>query len=307
MDNHFCELKEIIDYFGLQLLTTKVDCNGIKVTTKNINRPGIQLTGYVDFFDNNRIQIVGYVESMYLQQLDHERKKEVYSKLMDLGAPCYVFCRNIMPDDQMIDIATEAQVPIFLTQEVTSDFTGSIIKWLSERLAPTITLHGCLVDINGIGVFIRGESGIGKSETVLELLKRGHRMVADDVVEIHKVSEKTLFGKAPAAVKDFLEIRGLGIVNIKNMFGVRAVRETQTIDLAVTLKEWDNEAYYDRIGDKNNFIDILGNEVMNYEIPVSAGRNIAVVLETAALKCRETQMGYDDSQDFIKRIHKQFR
>ncbi|MDR2044622.1 MAG: HPr(Ser) kinase/phosphatase [Clostridium sp.] len=307
MGERYCELKEIVDYFNLKLLTTEVDYHGIKITTKDINRPGIQLTGFLDFFDKTRIQIVGYVEAMYLQQLDHREKTDVYSKLINLGSPCYIFCRDLVPDIELIDIATKAQIPIFSTSETTSDFMSSIIRWLSERLAPIVTLHGCLVDVNGVGVFIRGESGIGKSEAVLELLKRGHRMVSDDVVEIHKASEKTLFGKAPAIVKDYLEIRGIGLVDIKNMFGVQAVKETQNIELVVTLKEWNPKDEYDRLGNGDTYIEILGNKIINYEVPLRPGRNVAVILEAAAISRRQRQMGYNDTARFIERANEQFK
>ncbi|PXV91522.1 Hpr(Ser) kinase/phosphatase [Lachnotalea glycerini] len=306
MKGFYCELNEIVEHFGLKVLTPEVDYKNIHITTRDINRPGIQLTGFLDYFDKNRIQIVGQVEAMYLKQLAQNEKLSIYTKLMDLGAPCYIFCRDIEPDTELINIATKKCIPIFSTQESTTDFMSLIIKYLGEKLAPSITLHGCLVDINGVGVFIRGESGIGKSEAVLELIKRGHRMVSDDAVEIYKASEKTLFGKAPKIVRDFLEIRGIGIVDIKTMFGVQSVKETQSIELVVTLQEWDSKAEYDRLGDRESFVEILGNKIVNYDIPLRPGRNVAVILEAAALSYRQRQMGYNDTAEFIKRANEQF-
>lgn len=297
----FCHLKEIVEYFNLKLLTPEVKYDDIIIKTKDINRPGIQLTGFLDYFDKNRIQIVGYVEAMYLKQLDPQEKLKVYTELSELGSPCYIFCRDIEPDIELIDMATKVDIPIFSTSETTSDFMSTIIRWLAGRLAPAVTLHGCLVDVNGVGVFIRGESGIGKSEAVLELLKRGHRMISDDVVEIYKASEKTLFGKAPAVVKDYLEIRGIGLVDIKHMFGVQAIKETQSIELVVTLKEWNPTDEYNRLGTEDAYIEILGNKIINYEIPLRPGRNVAVILEAAAISRRQKQMGYNDTLRFIER------
>lgn len=249
---------------------------------------------------------MGQVEAMYLKQLTQDEKIDIYNKLMNLGAPCYIFCRGIIADNELIGIATKKGIPIFSTQESTTDFMSHIIKFLGEKLAPSITLHGCLVDINGVGVFIRGESGIGKSEAVLELIKRGHRMISDDVVEIYKASEKTLFGKAPKIVQDFLEIRGIGLVDIKNMFGVQAIKATQSIELVVTLQEWDSKTEYDRLGDKNSVTEILGNTVINYDIPLRPGRNVAVILEAAAISYRQRQMGYNDTEVFMNRVNAQY-
>lgn len=301
MNEKNCELSKLVNHFNLKLINKDIDYSNVVVNTRYVNRPGIQITGFLDLFDNDRIQIMGYVETAYLEQMDTQKKHEIYKKLLNQGAPCYIFCRNLIPDKEFIKIASSKNIPIFTTPQVTSDFMSLVIQWLGEKLAPSITLHGCLVDINGVGVFIRGESGIGKSEAVLELIKRGHRMVADDAVEICKASEKTLFGRAPEVVKDYLEIRGIGIVDIKNMFGVQALKETQTIELVVTFKEWKTGDVYDRIGDQISYIELLGNKVINFDIPVRPGRNLAVILEAAALNCRTRQMGYNDSQKFLDR------
>jgi len=303
----FCKLEELVEHFGLKVLTPEVDYNEVLITTRDINRPGIQLTGFLDFFDKERLQIVGHVESMYLAQLESSIKFDIYNKLMDLGAPCYIFCKGIEPDTELVKIASQKNVPLLSTKESTTDFMSLIIRYLGEKLAPSVILHGCLVDINGVGVFIRGESGIGKSEAVLELIKRGHRMISDDAVEIFKASEKTLFGKAPAPVKDFLEIRGIGIVDVKNMFGVQAIKSTQSIELVVTLQEWDRCKTYERLGGKKRYVEILGNQIENYEIPLRPGRNVAVILEAAAVNFRQRQLGYDDTAEFLRRAETQLK
>lgn len=302
-----CKLSSIVQNFHLDVLNHVENYEETPITVKDINRPGIQLTGFFDYYDSGRIQIIGYVESMYLKQLEKKEKLIIYNKLMSLGAPCFIFCRNISPDLEFLEIATQKKIPVLSTLTDTSEFMRFLIKYLSEQLALSITIHGCLVDINGVGVFIQGESGIGKSEAVLELIKRGHRMVADDAVEIYKASEKTLYGRAPEIIKDFLEIRGIGLVDIKNMFGVQAVKETQNIELVVTIKEWKLDDNYDRIGDNETYVDILGNRIKNYVIPVRPGRNIAVILEAAALCYRKRQLGHKDIEIFMNRVNDSFK
>lgn len=286
-----CRLSVLADYFKLKLITKGIDYDSIEIRTKNLNRPGIQLTGFFELFDKKRIQIMGYVETAYMEQMDPDKKVQVYEQLLSLGAPCYVFCRDIKPDGRFTAIAAEKKIPVFSTPQVTCDFMSAAIRWIGEQLAPSIILNGCLVDINGVGVLIRGESGIGKSEAVVALLKRGHRLISDDVVEICKASEKTLFGKAPDIVRDFLEIRGIGIVDVKNMFGVQAIKETQTIELVVTLKEWNTGDTLAHGEDQAGYVELLGNKILHYEIPVRPGRNLAVILEAAALNCRARRMG----------------
>lgn len=291
---------------NLKILTPEIDYAGIQITSKDINRPGIQLTGYLEHFDKERIEVIGYVEAMYLESLKDERKQKIYSDFLGLGMPCVIFCRGLLPDQLFLKKAVSLGIPVFSVNTVTSIFMSEIIRWLNTELAPVVTIHGCLVDIYGVGVFIRGESGIGKSEATLELVKRGHRIVADDAVEIHKVSEFTLFGKAPYVIKDFIEIRGIGIVDIKTLFGVQSIKETQTIDLVVTLEEWDQYKDYERLGTEEKYIEILGNQVVNYELPVRPGRNLAVILEAAAVNYRQKQLGYDATKAFLDRVNHSF-
>lgn len=298
------KLRDLVKDLNLKLLTVDVEYEDIEIYSKDVNRPGIQLTGYLDYYDSKRIEILGNVEVMYLNSLSEDEKKKRYMDLFAHGAPCFVFCRNLEPDKLFLMMAEENNIPVFTTVEVTSAFISTAIRWLNTNLGPVITTHGCLVDIYGTGVFIQGESGIGKSETTLELLRRGHRLIADDAVEIHKASDVTLFGKAPSNIRDFIELRGVGIINIKRLFGIQAVLETQRIDLSITLEEWNRKKEYDRIGLENKYIDILGIEITNYTIPVKTGRNLAVILETTTLNFRQKQMGYCAARAFLDKQRK---
>ena len=220
-----------------------------------------------------------------------EKEKEVYKTLLSYKIPCIIFCRNLPPEQMLLDMAVEADVPILYTEKKTSAFTAEIIRWMNVQLAPCISIHGVLVDVYGVGVLIMGESGIGKSEAALELVKRGHRLVSDDVVEIKKVSDETLVGSAPDITRHFIELRGIGIVDVKTLFGVLSVRETQNIDLVITLEEWNKEKEYDRLGLEEQYTEFLGNKVVCHQLPIRPGRNLAVIVETAAINYRQKKMG----------------
>ena len=213
-----------------------------------------------------------------------------------------VFCRGIEPGDVFLKKAVESNVPVFSASKPTSDFSAEIIRWINVKLAPCISIHGVLVDVYGVGVLIMGESGIGKSEAALELIKRGHRLVTDDVVEIRKVSDETLVGSAPDVTKNFIELRGIGIVDVKSMFGVQSVRETQNIDLVITLEDWSREKEYDRLGLEEEYTEFLGNKVVCHSIPIRPGRNLAIIVESAAVNHRQKQMGYNAAQELYKRV-----
>ena len=207
-----------------------------------------------------------------------------------------------MPDQRFLEIAVEKDVPIFLTDKTTSSFMAEIIRWLNVELAPCISIHGVLVDVYGVGVLIMGESGIGKSEAALELIKRGHRLVTDDVVEIRKVSDDTLVGTAPDITRHFIELRGIGIVDVKTLFGVQSVKETQTIDLVITLEDWNKDKQYDRLGLEEEYTEFLGNRVVCHSIPIRPGRNLAIIVESASVNHRQKQMGYNAAQELYKRV-----
>ncbi|MBR1691946.1 MAG: HPr(Ser) kinase/phosphatase, partial [Lachnospiraceae bacterium] len=264
-------LAKIIEKFKLENVTPDIDIKGIKITQPDINRPALQLAGYFEHFEATRLQIIGFVEYTYMQSLTEERKREVFEQLLSCPIPFIIFCRELQPDPVFMEIATAHQVPLLVTKKATSAFTAEIIRWLNVRLAPCISVHGVLVDVYGEGVLITGESGIGKSEAALELIKRGHRLVTDDVVEIRKVSEDTLIGSAPDITKHLIELRGSGIVDVKTLFGVSSVRDTKNIDLVIRLEEWNKEKEYDRLGLEEEYTEYLGNKVVCHSIPIRPG------------------------------------
>lgn len=296
------EMKKIVEKMNLRNLTPDIDLSGRCVEVPDINRPALQLTGFFDHFDAERVQIIGYVEYTFLEKMPEERKKEVYAELLSYKIPCIIFCRNLQPEPALLEKANEMEIPIFSTDKKTSSFTAELIRWLNVQLAPCISIHGVLVDVYGVGVLIMGESGIGKSESALELIKRGHRLVSDDVVEIHKVSDDTLVGTAPDITRHFIELRGIGIVDVKTLFGVLSVRETQNIDLVITLEDWNRDKDYDRLGLDEEYTEFLGNKVVCHQLPIRPGRNLAIIVETAAINHRQKQMGYNAAQELYRRV-----
>lgn len=296
------KLSEISEKMNLKNLTPDVTLTDKYVQVPDINRPALQLAGYFDHFDADRIQVIGYVEYTYLQTLSEERKQEIYNQFIAYKVPCIVFSREMPPDETLVTSAAANDIPIFTSAKSTSSFMAEVIRWLNVRLAPCISIHGVLVDVYGVGVLIMGESGIGKSEAALELIKRGHRLVTDDVVEIRKVSDDTLVGTAPDITRHFIELRGIGIVDVKSMFGVQSVRETQNIDLVITLEEWSGAKEYDRLGLDENYTEFLGNKIVCHSIPIRPGRNLAIIVESAAVNHRQKKMGYNAAQELYKRV-----
>ncbi|SKB56931.1 Hpr(Ser) kinase/phosphatase [Lachnospiraceae bacterium] len=295
-------LKSLIDKMNLINLTPDIEVSGRKITQPEINRPALQLTGFFEHYDTARIEIVGFVEYTYMQQMTDERKKEIYTKLLSSSVPGVIFCRDLDPDAIFVKIAEENGVPILKTSMSTSGFMAEVIRWLNVKLAPCISIHGVLVDVNGEGVLITGESGIGKSEAALELVKRGHRLISDDVVEIRKVSDDTLIGSAPDITKHFIELRGIGIIDVKALFGTMSVKDTQSIDLVIRLEDWDKDKDYDRLGLEEEYTEYLGKKVVCHNIPIRPGRNLAIICETAAVNYRQKKMGYNAAQELYKRV-----
>lgn len=296
------KLTSLVERMDLKNLTPDIDLTNKRITVPDINRPALQLAGYFDYFDSVRVQIIGYVEYTYLQTLDAETKMKIYEQLLSYGIPCLIYTREIRPDAELLQLATEKGIPVFSTNRKTSQFQAELIRWLNKMLAPCISIHGVLVDVYGVGVLIMGESGIGKSEAALELIKRGHRLVTDDVVEIRKVSQDTLVGSAPSITKHLIELRGIGIVDVKTLFGVQSVKEKQTIDLVITLEEWDKTKEYDRLGLEEEYTEFLGNKVVCHSIPIRPGRNLAVIVEAASINHRQKQMGYNAAQELYRRV-----
>ncbi len=295
-------LNTFIEKMNLVNLTPDIPTDKVNITQPEINRPALQLTGFFEHFDSARIEIVGFVEYSYMQLMDDARKDEIYSKLLSSGIPCVIFCRDLDPDEKFLEYAKESRVPILRTTKSTSDFMAETIRWLNVKLAPCISIHGVLVDVNGEGLLITGESGIGKSEAALELVKRGHRLISDDVVEIRKVSDDTLIGSAPDITKHFIELRGIGIIDVKALFGATSVKETQGIDLVIKLEDWDKDKDYDRLGMEEEYTEYLGKRVVCHNIPIRPGRNLAIICETAAINYRQKKMGYNAAQELYKRV-----
>ncbi len=296
------ELKKVVEKMDLKNLTPNVDIADKSIEIPDINRPALQLTGYFEHFDSDRVQLIGYVEYTFLEKLDEEKKREIYTQLLSYQIPCIVFSRDLRPEPMLLEMAEKANIPVFNTEKKTAQFTAEIIRWLNVELAPCISIHGVLVDVYGVGVLIMGESGIGKSEAALELIKRGHRLVSDDVVEIRKVSDATLVGTAPDITRHFIELRGIGIVDVKTLYGVQSVRETQNIDLVITLEDWDKDKKYDRLGMEEEYTEFLGNKIVCHQLPIRPGRNLAIIVETAAINYRQKKMGYNAAQELYKRV-----
>lgn len=297
-------VSKLIRQMELVNLSPEIDTDKIFITDPDINRPALQLTGFYEEFDNRRIQIIGNVETCYLYQQTKEVRRQKYEELISRKIPCLLFSRGFEPCEDVMELGAKYGVPILQSKKHTSSLLAEIIRWLNVELAPSITIHGVLVDVYGEGVLIMGESGIGKSEAALELIKRGHRLVSDDVVILKKVSDATIVGSAPAITRHFIELRGIGIINVKTLFGVESVKDTQAIDLVIKLEEWDKDKEYDRLGVEDRYIDFLGNRIVCHHIPIRPGRNLAIIVESAAVNNRQKQMGYNAAQEFTSRIQK---
>ncbi len=295
-------LSKLADKMKLENLIPDMDISKKKIITNEVNRPALQLTGYFDHFDAERVQVIGYVEYTYLEHLPREQKVPVYEKMLSYQIPCLIYTTMTKPDPDMMELAEKYDVPIFMTKKPTSAFMAEVIRWLNVELAPCISIHGVLVDVYGEGILIMGESGIGKSEAALELIKRGHRLITDDVVEIRKVSDDTLVGTAPDITRHFIELRGIGIIDVKNLFGVQSVKETGNIDLVIKLEEWDRDKEYDRLGLEEEYTEFLGNKVVCHSLPIRPGRNLAVIVESAAVNHRQKKMGYNAARELYNRV-----
>lgn len=274
----------------------------VLIKTADLNRPGLQITGFFDYFDPSRIQVFGMVENTYLAGLSSEVRFNALKRLFERKISAVILTRNSNASAEMLKLAEEYEIPVLRTSQPTSSFTSTLIAYLNVELAPRITRHGVLVEVYGQGVLILGESGVGKSETAVELIKRGHRLVADDAVEIKKVSSKSLVGVAPDIIRHFIEIRGIGIVDVKNIFGMGAVKESEKIDMIIHLEAWEKGKEYDRLGLVDEYTNILGLDIPSLTIPVKPGRNLAVIFEVAAMNNRQKRMGYNAAEELNRRI-----
>ncbi len=294
-------IKKFVKDLELEIINQWKD-NDILISTSELNRPGLQLAGYFEHFGYERVQIIGKVEATFFSKLCSEQKQERANRLMSYDIPCLVITRGMDVCEELMDAAKKYNRPIFRTSISTTKFVSKLINYLEDELAPTTTLHGVLVDVNGIGLLILGESGIGKSEAALELVKRGHRLVADDAVEIKMKDNNTIEGTAPELIRYYLEIRGIGILDIAKLYGMGAVRDKKVIDIVVQLEEWNTNTSYDRLGIEEQYSEILGIKVSKLVIPLRPGRNLAVILEAAARNHRQKYMGYNAAIELENRI-----
>lgn len=274
----------------------------IVVRSKDVNRPGLMFAGYEKFFDSERVEFIGLAETSYLQELDEATQRERLELFFSLKPPVAILTRNIDMPPVMLELAQKYEVPLLRTAEPTSDIMATIILYLNTELAERITRHGVMVEVYGEGILILGDSGVGKSETAIELMKRGHRLIADDAVEIRKVSSKTLVGSSPDNIRHFIELRGIGIVNARNIFGIGSVKVTEKIDMVIQLEHWDSEKSYDRLGLDDEYITILGNRVPSTTVPVRPGRNLAVIIEIAAMNNRQKKLGYNAAKELMTQL-----
>jgi len=300
-------LKNLVSQFQMEKVNLSSNYDSIEISCSDVNRPGLPLSGFFDYFDPKRIQIFGKVEMTYLEDLAKERRHEILNELFGKDCPAFVVTRDLTIFPEMREAAKQKDKTLLRTEAVTSQFMHDVISYLSLELAPRITRHGVLVEVYGEGILIMGESGVGKSETAMELIKRGHRLVADDAVEIKKASDKTLVGTAPDVIRHFIELRGIGIVDVRRIFGMGAIKDAEKINLVINLEQWDNRKQYDRLGLDDEFVNILGNDVPSLTIPVKPGRNLAIIVEIAAMNNRQKRMGYNAAEELNQRLMKQMQ
>ena len=298
-------LESLVKEFQLEELYMPTSAAEIQISSTEVDRPGLALAGFVEMFDPMRIQVIGRVEKQYLSELSSDKRMSALDSYLKQKPVLIILTSNILPCDELLQKAKEYGVPLMGTSTRTSEFLASLIANLNTSLAPRITRHGVLVEVYGEGMLILGDSGIGKSETAIELVKRGHRLIADDAVEIKRVSARTLVGSAPELIRYYIELRGIGIVDVRRLFGMGAVKATERIDLVINLEQWDPEKMYDRFGLDEQHENILGIDVPSITIPVHPGRNLAVVLEIAAMNNRQKKMGYNTAEEFNKRLMEQ--
>ena len=300
------KLSRIINEFSLEVLYMPEGGADKKIYRSDINRPGLQLTGFFDYFDNQRIQVVGKVESTFFEKMTSEERTRAFDAIFEREVPVMILTRDIDCPPELLASAQSHNTPLLRTNEATSSFMATLIAMLGVDLAPRVTRHGVLVEVYGEGVLLLGESGVGKSETAIELVKRGHRLVADDAVEIKRVSNKTLVGSSPEIIRHFIELRGIGVVDVRRIFGMGSVKPTEKIDLVIQFEAWDEKKVYDRFGLDNETYEILGLQVPALTIPVKAGRNLAIIIEVAAMNNRQKKMGLNAAQELSDRLTNAF-
>ena len=306
MSNYSVKLGKIIDDFHLEVLRESEHYRDRLIHTEDVSRPGLQLTGFFDYFDPERIQVIGLVEETYLNGLTSQQREAAFEALFKYDIPAFIICRGMEPFPECMAMADKYDRIILRSNDVTSSFVSAAVSALRNEMAPRITRHGVLVEVYGEGVFLMGESGVGKSETAIELVKRGHRLIADDAVEIRRMNNNRLLGSAPELIRHYIELRGIGVVDVRRIFGMSAVKDEAEIDLIVSLEPWREDAVYDRPGLDEIYTDVLDVKIPTLTVPVKPGRNLAVIVEVAAVNNRHKKMGYNAALEFTKQINAHF-
>jgi HPr kinase/phosphorylase len=300
-------LSSLIAEFNLEVLCAPDNLDDIKIVTEDINRPGLQMAGFFDYFDNDRLQLIGMVETAFVERVTPDQRRKSFEKLMSKRIPALILTRGIEPFPECVEMAEKYNVPLLRTQESTSSLLSAVIASLKVSLAQRITRHGVLVEVYGEGILLLGDSGVGKSETAIELVKRGHRLIADDAVEIKKVSAKTLVGTSPETIRHYVELRGIGVIDVRRIFGMGAVKPSEKIDLIINLEPWNDQKMYDRLGIEEMTDMLLGVEIPSLTVPVRPGRNLAVIIEVAAMNNRHKKLGYNAAREFTERLELYFK
>ena len=295
-------LSKVIKELSLNVISMPGDPDKVLISSTDVNRPGLELNGFYDYYDSKRIMIFGNAETAFLNSIDAERRTRVLDEIFSKKPPAAIIARSLKPLPELLDATKKSGVPLLTTPETTSSLVARLVSFMNVEMAPRITRHGVLVEVYGEGILLVGASGVGKSETAIELIKRGHRLIADDAVVIKRVSAISLVGEAPDNIKHFIELRGIGIINARRIFGMGAVKVTEKIDMVINLEIWDNQKTYDRMGIDNEYTEILGIKVPVLTIPVKPGRNLAVIIEVAAMNNRQKKMGYNAAQDLLKNL-----
>lgn len=306
MDTYSVALSQVAQAFRLTVRYASADFDAVRVTVEEVMRPGLALSGFFTHFEPLRIQIIGNAEATYLSTLSRERRLEIFGRLFAYKIPALLFARNIEPQPECLEMARKHDVSILCSTEATSYLVSGLIAYLKDALAPRITRHGVLVEVYGEGLLLMGESGIGKSESAAELLKRGHRLIADDAVEIRKVADNSLIGTSPELIRNYIEIRGIGVINVAKLFGMAAIKNETTINMVVNIVPWSDDRVYDRLGLEEQYMDLLGVKVPSLTIPIKPGRNLAIILEIAAMNNRQKMMGYNAAAEFTEQINRHF-
>ncbi len=302
MAEYSIALSKIIEQLGLDAVYLPKSAEEIEVSTAEVNRPGVEFSGFTSFFDNKRISIIGMGEMALLLSYDEEKRNTIIKRYMELEPKAVVFTRGLEISDYFMECAEENNVPMLRSEQTTSDVFATLVQFLSDELAPRVTRHGVLVEVYGEGVLIVGDSGVGKSETAIELIKRGHRLVADDAVEIRRFNNNVLMGQSPENIRHFIELRGIGIINARRLFGMGAIKLKKDIDIIVSLENWDPDKVYDRMGVDSEYTEILGVEIPVITVPIKPGRNTAVIIEVAAMNHRQKKMGYNAATELLSNL-----